>query len=317
LTNLTHLTLDNNQIVDISTVSGLTNLTHLTLDNNQIVDISTVSGLTDLVVLVLGDNQIVDISTLANLVNLTRLDLRENCLLLAPGSPDMLVIEALQRRGVNVTFDPQKPQDSTLGQAVPTVEKPDSDQECADPVASSLRELTRNGVAEFLSQHPVGGKAWVRFERKRGVSKDEIYAVASALKEQGYLQDYLRSPFGSRFAITWTTSKGSNYLRTPDMEEISEGYRGMCRDFDGFVYEQNIMVALYEKDDIRVTGIQQDGSYARVEYTWKRGRTTPIFDILHPVISSNMVEEFSAGERYAYEAYFSLYDDGWRVEICY
>jgi hypothetical protein len=180
-----------------------------------------------------------------------------------------------------------------------------------------LDRLTRENVAEFLSQHPVGGKAWVRFERKRGVSKDEIYAVASVLKEQGYIQDYLRSPFGSRFAITWTTRKGSNYLRDPDMEEISESYGGMCRDFDGFVYEQNIMIALYEKDDIRVTGIQQDGSYARVEYMWKRGRTTPIFDILQPVISSNMVEAFSVGERYDYEAYFSLYDDGWRVEICY
>lgn len=180
-----------------------------------------------------------------------------------------------------------------------------------------LDHLTRESVAEFLSQHPVGGKAWVRFEKKSGVSKDEIYAVASALKEQEYIQDYLRSPFGSRFAITWTTQKGSNYLREPDMEEISEGYQGMSRDFDGFVYEQNIMVALYEKDDIRVTGIQQDGSYARVEYTWKRGRTTPIFDILQPVISSNMVEEFSAGKRYDYEAYFSLYDDGWRVEACY
>ena len=101
------------------------------------------------------------------------------------------------------------------------------------------------------------------------------------------------------------------------MEEISERYQGMCRDFDGFVYEQNIMVALYEKDDIRVTGIQREGGHARVEYTWKRGRTTPVFDILQPVISSNMVEEFSAGERYDYEAYFSLYDDGWRVEICY
>jgi hypothetical protein len=180
-----------------------------------------------------------------------------------------------------------------------------------------LDQLTRESVAEFLSQHPVGGKAWVRFERKRGVSKDEIYAAASALKEQGYIQDYLRSPFGSRFAITWTTQKGSNYLREPDMEEISERYQGMCRDFDGFVYEQNIMVALYEKDDIRVTGIQREGSYARIEYTWSRGRTTPIFDILQPVISSNMVEEFSAGERYDYEAHFSLYDDGWRVEACY
>ena len=207
-----------------------------------------------------------------------------------------------------------------FGQQPVQVEEPDPEFPPIEPITEPvlvLDQLTRESVAKFLSQHPVGGKAWVRFEREQGTSKDEIYAVASALKEQGYIQDYLRSPFGSRFAITWTTSKGSNYLREPEMEEISERYRGMSRDLDGFVYEQNIMVALYEKDDICVTGIQREGSSARVEYTWKRGRTTPIFDILQPVISSNMVEKFSAGERYDYEAYFSLYDDGWRVEICY
>ena len=207
-----------------------------------------------------------------------------------------------------------------FGQQPAQVEEPHPEIPPIEPTPEPilvLDQLTRESVAEFLSQHPVGGKAWVRFERERGVSKDEIYAAASALKEQGYIQDYLRSPFGSRFAITWTTSKGSNYLREPGMEEISESYRGMCRDFDGFVYEQNIMVALYEKDDIRVTGIQQEGGSARIEYTWERGRTTPIFNILQPIISSNMVEGFSADERYDYEAYFSLYDDGWRVEICY
>ena len=78
LTNLTSLRLDDNQIDDISPVSGLTNLTSLRLDENQIDDISPVSGLTNLTTLNLLDNQISDISAVSNLTNLTFLYLSSN-----------------------------------------------------------------------------------------------------------------------------------------------------------------------------------------------------------------------------------------------
>ncbi|MCK5052288.1 MAG: leucine-rich repeat domain-containing protein [Candidatus Cloacimonetes bacterium] len=78
LTNLTSLRLDDNQINDISPVSGLTNLTSLRLDDNQIDDISPVSGLTNLTSLRLDENQIDDISPVSGLTNLTTLNLLDN-----------------------------------------------------------------------------------------------------------------------------------------------------------------------------------------------------------------------------------------------
>ena len=134
LINLTVLRLTWNEIVDISALSGLTNLTTLWLYGNEIIDISTLSGLINLTKLDLYDNEIVDITALSGLTNLTWLDLqnnqirdiaplvnnagidsddivhlRNNLLAITPGSPSRLDIEALQDRGVNVEFDPQKP----------------------------------------------------------------------------------------------------------------------------------------------------------------------------------------------------------------
>src|SRR4028119_2289693 len=46
LSNLTELSLDGNQITDITGLSALTNLTSLYLDGNQITDITGLSALT-------------------------------------------------------------------------------------------------------------------------------------------------------------------------------------------------------------------------------------------------------------------------------
>jgi len=129
LSNLMYLELMYNQIVDITALSGLTNLKYLHLDHNQIVDITALSGLTNLIRLDLGNNQIVDVSALSGLTNLTRLDLynnqisdlqalvdnaglaygdylyiQGNNLDLTPGSDDMVDIQALEWRGINVTY---------------------------------------------------------------------------------------------------------------------------------------------------------------------------------------------------------------------
>jgi len=78
LTKLIRLELDNNQIIDISAVSGLTRMVELELSHNQISDISAVSGLTNLTYLGLHNNQIIDISAVSGLTNLTKLDLEYN-----------------------------------------------------------------------------------------------------------------------------------------------------------------------------------------------------------------------------------------------
>jgi len=80
------------------------------LSSNKIVDISVLSGLTNLTKLDLQNNQIVDIIALVDNLGLDKRDLvyvNGNNLDLTPGSPNMLDIEALEGRGVNVKFDPQ------------------------------------------------------------------------------------------------------------------------------------------------------------------------------------------------------------------
>ena len=72
------LYLNNNQISNISAVSGLTNLQTLLLYDNQISDISALSGLTNLQTLYLDNNQISDISALSNLTKLQTLYLDKN-----------------------------------------------------------------------------------------------------------------------------------------------------------------------------------------------------------------------------------------------
>jgi|GEM_PF-1851734 len=78
LTNLSVLTLNSNQISDLSALSGLTNLKYLDLYENQISDLSPLSGLTNLTRLLLQDNQIRDLSPLSPLTSLTWLTLQGN-----------------------------------------------------------------------------------------------------------------------------------------------------------------------------------------------------------------------------------------------
>ena len=109
LTNLTGLYLSRNAISDISALSGLTNLTYLYLDQNNISDISAVSGLTNLLYLLLFGNSISDLSALVSNTGLgsgDTVDVGGNPLSAASINTH---IPALQRRGVEVSFDNLKP----------------------------------------------------------------------------------------------------------------------------------------------------------------------------------------------------------------
>ncbi len=77
-TNATKLYIEENQISNLSPLSGLTHLTHISVHNNQISDLSPLAGLTNLTYLVMQKNQISDLSPLAGLINLTRLTVWDN-----------------------------------------------------------------------------------------------------------------------------------------------------------------------------------------------------------------------------------------------
>jgi len=109
LVNLRELDLYGNQIVDIAPLSGLTNLTDLILTRNQISDISPLSTLPNLTALQLRNNQIQDIRPLIDNPAFAcdaNLALSYTPLPTQPGPPEMLGIETLQDRGVNIFFAP-------------------------------------------------------------------------------------------------------------------------------------------------------------------------------------------------------------------
>ena len=74
------LDLRDNQINDISALSGFTILKKLYLSDNQINDVSSLSGLTRLQELLLHNNEISDISSLSVLTSLPYLTLFNNCI---------------------------------------------------------------------------------------------------------------------------------------------------------------------------------------------------------------------------------------------
>ena len=78
MTQLTWLNLGHNSITDISALSGMTKLERLYLHYNEITDISALSGMTKLEGLYLWNNSITDISALSSLTNLGHLAISNN-----------------------------------------------------------------------------------------------------------------------------------------------------------------------------------------------------------------------------------------------
>ena len=78
LMTVTHFTLDNNEITDISPLSELTNLNSLHLDSNKITDLSHLGKMINLEHLYLRNNQITDLFPLEELTNLKYLYLQNN-----------------------------------------------------------------------------------------------------------------------------------------------------------------------------------------------------------------------------------------------
>jgi internalin A len=72
------INLSNNQIVDLSLLSGLSQITNLNLSFNQIKDLNPLSGLIKLENLRLSSNQIKDLNPLSDLIELTTLSLWDN-----------------------------------------------------------------------------------------------------------------------------------------------------------------------------------------------------------------------------------------------
>jgi len=77
-TNLTQISLKNNQITDVTTIAEMPNLKMFIASNNLITDINAIEQLTELDVLSLEENQISDIAAVSQLTKLKHLSLRDN-----------------------------------------------------------------------------------------------------------------------------------------------------------------------------------------------------------------------------------------------
>ena len=75
---LTDLSLEYEELSDLTPLAGLADLKYLSLYNNQISDVTPLNGLIDLIGLDLSDNNISNIAPLTGLINLTDLDLSDN-----------------------------------------------------------------------------------------------------------------------------------------------------------------------------------------------------------------------------------------------
>ena len=126
--NLRDLDLEDNQVSDLGPLANLTRLRELGLESNQVSDLSPLVNLTRLKKLDLEENQVSDLTPLAGLPYLRDLDLESNRvsdltplldsklsrgssvklyhndLDFTPGSAAMRDIEALEERGVDVSY---------------------------------------------------------------------------------------------------------------------------------------------------------------------------------------------------------------------
>ena len=76
--NLIGLTLNDNEITNLTPLANLTSLTDLNLADNTIPSLTALSGLINLTYLVLANNQITDVSPLRDLTGLSEVDLQGN-----------------------------------------------------------------------------------------------------------------------------------------------------------------------------------------------------------------------------------------------
>jgi len=76
--DVTHLTLNDNLISDLSPLAGLPNLRELHIGKNKIEDLSPIASMTGIGILTLSNNKIKDITPLQSLNKLTVLDLSNN-----------------------------------------------------------------------------------------------------------------------------------------------------------------------------------------------------------------------------------------------
>ena len=88
----------------------MTNLRDLDLDSNKVSDLGPLAGLKNLKKIDLDSNEIRDIGPLvrSELGTGATVELRHNFLDLTPGSAAMKDIEALEKRGVDVSYIPQR-----------------------------------------------------------------------------------------------------------------------------------------------------------------------------------------------------------------
>ncbi|MBC1495776.1 LPXTG cell wall anchor domain-containing protein [Listeria welshimeri] len=103
LNELSYLSLDGNQVSDLTPLANASNLTYLTLSDNNVSDVSSLKNLSKVYLIGLKNNQVEDISSLSNLTALKYLYLNGNKLSDLSAIANLTTLDILEVKNQQVT----------------------------------------------------------------------------------------------------------------------------------------------------------------------------------------------------------------------
>ncbi|MBF2581025.1 Ig-like domain-containing protein [Listeria welshimeri] len=103
LNELSYLSLDGNQVSDLTPLANATKLTYLTLSDNNVSDVSSLKNLSKVYLIGLKNNQVEDISSLSNLTALKYLYLNGNKLSDLSAIANLTTLDILEVKNQQVT----------------------------------------------------------------------------------------------------------------------------------------------------------------------------------------------------------------------
>ena len=182
--NLTTLSLEDNNLTETAPLAGLTRLTTLSLNNNSVWNLEPIAGLTRLTTLSIDYNSLSGLEPIAALPQLKTLHLRGNWL-------DNVTVDtyipAMRARGIDVRFD-ARPEDSPpivrLIYFLPSNRQPQRDM---DEILDELIEEAQAFYAEQMDAHGFGRKTFQFDTNDRG--KAIVHLVKGKFGARHYLDD--------------------------------------------------------------------------------------------------------------------------------
>ena len=229
------------------------------------------------------------------------------------GTASLLLILSLVLWLASCTSPPARVQEGAPNPST-TAASPTGAVPASRPAATAQsRTLTRDMAADVLMGDPLARMAWGKVQVDDHVTRSQLQAVLDQLAEGKYIIGYeLPVVFRPYFWICKTGTNGVDSIRDSLMGRLDTGDEDIEIALTGKIALDNVVMALCRKRDIRITGIVQEGEYAKVDYTFSAGELTPLCCLLAPVLTE--LPDSQGSKTMSGMAAMVRYDDGWRVE---